>query len=414
MTSKKCDLLIIGGGTGGLVLALLMAKKGKQVAILDQKADPMPLPRGEILQPNGLKVLDQLGLLHDLLSSDVHVNEKIHFHQAAGAHLCTIDYTRLDTPYAYSLILLPEVLQRLLLSAVAYAPNITTFWGMSFDRLLWEGGRIIGACAGEGSPRASRFETQMVVGSDGGQSRVREAFGVPYQTHAYADGYVTMVVDRPPGFQKDSRYYLGKEMIFGAFPVSRNKIYLFYLVPSKGLEAVRARGVEWLKREMCSLHPGIEEMFAGPLQEVTSWQQTAYMRCFRVRCDRWVVHGGALLGDAAHAMNPHVAQGRNAAMTDAVVLADVMETCFKEGNFSQEALASYEHARRAEIRILQSLGDEMVLFWNSASPPLVWLRDRVFKKVQDQMYLHDKLLKTVAGLEIAPFHSWDRFRAVAP
>lgn len=413
MTSKKCDLLIIGGGAGGLVLALLMAKKGKQVAILDQKACPMPLPRGEILQPNGLKVLDQLGLLHDLLSSDVHLNEKVHFYQAAGQHLCTIDYTRLRTPYAYSLILLPEVLQRLLLSAVADAPNITPFWHTSFDRLLWEGERIIGACAGESSTPI-RFETQMVVGSDGGQSRVREAFGIAYQTHAYADGYVTMVVDRPPGFQKDSRYYLGKEMIFGAFPVSRHKIYLFYLIPAKGLETVRARGIECLKREMCSLHPGIEEMFAGPLQKVTSWQQTAYMRCFRVRCDRWVVHGGALLGDAAHAMNPHVAQGRNAAMTDAVVLADVMETCFREGNFSQEALATYEYARRAEIRTLQSLGDEMVLFWNSGSPPLVWLRDRVFKKVQDRMYLHDKLLKTVAGLETAPFHCWDRFRAVAP
>ncbi len=413
MTSKKCDVLIIGGGAGGLVLALLMAKKGKQVAILDQKAHPMPLPRGEILQPNGLKVLDQLGLLHDLLSSDVHVNEKIHFHQAAGAHLCTIDYTRLPAPYAYSLILLPEVLQRLLLSAVADAPNITPFWHTSFDRLLWEGERIIGACAGEGSVPI-RFETQMVVGSDGGQSRAREAFGIAYQTHAYADGYVTMVVDRPPGFQKDSRYYLGKEMIFGAFPVSRHKIYLFYLIPAKGLETVRARGIEYLKREMCSLHPGIKEMFSGPLQGVTSWQQTAYMRCFRVRCERWVVNGGALLGDAAHAMNPHVAQGRNAAMTDAVVLADVMETCFREGNFSQEALAAYECARRAEIRILQSLGDEMVLFWNSASPPLVWLRDRVFKKVQDRMYLHDKLLKTVAGLETAPFYCWDRFRAVAP
>ncbi|MDC4226010.1 MAG: FAD-dependent monooxygenase [Candidatus Manganitrophus sp.] len=62
------------------------------------------------------------------------------------------------------------------------------------------------------------------------------------------------------------------------------------------------------------------------------------MPCFRVQeCRRWVTEGAALIGDAAHAMNPHVAQGRNTAMEDGLVLAEVLEECFRKGDFSAEA-----------------------------------------------------------------------------
>jgi len=109
------DLLIVGGGPGGIVLALELGRKGYRIAILDRKPSPTSFPRGEIIQPNGLKILDQLGLLSHLRNADVHLNHTVHFYQAAGRHLCTFDYRTLPGPYDYSLILLPEVMQHLLL-----------------------------------------------------------------------------------------------------------------------------------------------------------------------------------------------------------------------------------------------------------------------------------------------------------
>lgn len=413
MPSKKYDLLVIGGGTGGLVLALTLANKGFQVAVLDRQTRPMSLPRGEILQPNGLKILDQLGLLNTLLKTDVHLNKRVHFYQTSGTHLCTVDYTTLPAPYDYSLILLPEVLQKILLDRISTIPNIDTYWGTNFETLIWDGLRIIGVKASQNG-RPIHFECPIVVGSDGAASKVREALQLPYQAKTYDGGYVTMLVERPQGFENDARYYLGRKQIFGAFPVSRNKIYLFYLLPTHKIEAVKARSLQAFKTEMLSLHPEIAALFSEPLHAISSWDQTAYMRCFRVRCKRWVSHGGALLGDAAHAMNPHVAQGRNAAMADALSLAETIEHCFKTNNFSQEALASYEKARRADITLLQGLGDEMVFFWNAGALPLVWLRDQVFKKVQQRRHLHDKLLRTIAGVHLASFTLQDRWHAVSP
>jgi len=411
MSGRNWDLVIVGGGAGGLVLALALAENGLRIAILDQQSPPIPPPRGEILQPNGLRILDRLGLLEELLASDVHCNKAVHFYRTTGRHLCTIDYTRLPAPYAYALIFLPEVLQRLLLKALAVHPNIHTFWEAQFKSILWNGDQVAGVTAErEGTPLS--FHAPMVVGGDGAGSRVREAFGIRHRAYQYADGYFTTVVDRPPGFNDESRYYLGKRTIFGAFPVSRDRTYLFYLIPRTGIDAVKKRGLEALKDEILSLHPEIATLFSGPLKIISSWDQCAYMRCFRVKCATWTVNGGALIGDAAHAMNPHVAQGRNAAMADAMALARVIADGFKRGNYSHLALSAYEAARRPDIDLLQGLGNEMTALWNSGFPPLVWARDRVFRSVNQHSALHDKMLGTVAGIRIRPLNLSDRWQAL--
>ena len=62
----------------------------------------------------------------------------------------------------------------------------------------------------------------------------------------------------------------------------------------------------------------------------------------RVRTSRWVADGAVLIGDAAHAMNPHASQGRMQAMVDAVTLADLIPACLAAGDCSASRLAAYD------------------------------------------------------------------------
>ncbi|TAJ98573.1 MAG: FAD-dependent monooxygenase [Candidatus Manganitrophaceae bacterium] len=408
---QKWDLIIVGSGAGGLVLALELAKKGFRIAILDRQPHSVSLPRGEIIQPNGLGLLDRLGLLSTLLESDVYRNERVDFYQASGPLLCAVDYRVLPPPYAYSLILLPEVAQKLLLEKVAQVSNISFFWGATFRSLIYEGSRLSGLEAEWGGERTI-FRAPVVVGGDGARSALREALRIPCRLHRYVDGYLTMVVDRPPGFEGESRYYLGRRALFGAFPVSKEKLYLFYMVPSHHLESLCRGRFDLFKESLLSFHPSLRSFLEGPLKEVSSWEETSYMPCFRVRCDRWVADGAALMGDAAHAMNPHVAQGRNTAMNDGVVLAEVLEGCFRKGDFSTKALSVYESRRRPPVEALQRLGDELTWLWNSGFPPLVWARDRIFRSIHRKQDLHDKILMTISGLKEHPFGLIDRWRAL--
>ena len=117
------------------------------------------------------------------------------------------------------------------------------------------------------------------------------------------------------------------------------------------------------------------------------------------------------MGDAAHAMNPHVAQGRNQALEDAVILSGAIGGAFRKNDFSSPMFESYETARRPVVEAYQRQGDEMVLFWNTGFPPAMWLRDRVFKRLDRNKRLRYKMLSLISGRSDARFSVTDRLIA---
>jgi len=69
----SCDIVIVGAGAGGLLLALALEGKGYSVIIIDRQAGPMKSSRrGELLQPCGIKILDRFGLLGLIRSGGAH------------------------------------------------------------------------------------------------------------------------------------------------------------------------------------------------------------------------------------------------------------------------------------------------------------------------------------------------------
>jgi len=401
------DIIILGSGGGGFSLALLLASKGFQVAIVEP-VRRAPLPRhAEILQPSGIQILDRLGLLQAVLDEGAYRWHRVHFIRATGEPLCTIDYRRLPPPHNDALIILPETLRNIFLRVVEATPSIQMVRTEETPTLLWKGGQIVGVVAD-----SHTLHAPIVVGADGVFSRMREAMGVPTSVHTYANGYFALALERPDTFCPDLRFYIGKGIFFAVMPGPQKKIYLLYQAPRSDQERIRSRGIEAFKANICSLNSEIAEFMEGPLEGLQDWTEAPFLSARRVRCARWTVGGGALLGDAAHAMNPHVAQGRNAAMADAVVLSEVIETCFRQGDFSPRALSVYEARRRPEISAYQRLADELTWLWESRFPPLVWARERIFRTIHQDHELHDKILTTTAGTKIAPFNLYDRWRAL--
>jgi 2-polyprenyl-6-methoxyphenol hydroxylase-like FAD-dependent oxidoreductase len=171
---------------------------------------------------------------------------------------------------------------------------------------------------------------------------------------------------------------------------------------------IKAAGLESLRRQWRLIAPDLGDVF----ETLTEWTQTAYMPTGRVRTGSWVTDRAALIGDAAHAMNPHASQGRMQAMMDAMTLAEVIPRCLASGDCSAAALNPFERARRPHVEMLQRLADEQVVFWNSGNPVLGYLRDRVFRTLDRNRRLRYQVLATTAGLRAAaPFTLQDRFMA---
>ena len=406
MKIEAADIAVVGAGGGGAVLALALAQKGMKTIVLERAAGPPQGLRGEILQPNGQRVLDQLGLLHKLPADSTRAVRLFHFCRVGGERLCTVDYGDLPTPYNRAVVTLPNVAHHAILDAIQAEPSVSLWYGASFTDLLRENGRVVGLTAKKGDDEVT-VKANVVVGADGAFSKVREALQIPADLHLYPQGYLIAIVEAPTPIT-EAKYFVGTRTILGMFPAAGNKVYLFYMIDAGSYDRIKAEGIPALQRAWTAISPSDETLF----QALTDWNQTAFMPTGRVRTPTWVADGAVLIGDAAHGMNPHASQGRMQAMVDAMALADLLPECLAANDVSADRLKQFERARRPQVTMLQQLADEQVLFWNTANPVIAFLRDRVFRTLDRNARLRYRVLSTTAGLRSRPpFGPIDRLMA---
>ena len=407
--SRNIDVIIVGGGMGGMILALDLARRGRSAAIVERQTQFQSIVRGELLQPNGLRILDHLGLLEPLQALPHQRARFFHFHRIGRGRLCIVDYETLPPPWNYAVITLPHHLLNLLLRQIEKSERIQMFSGFEFRNLLERHGRAAGVRArGEGGDLDLR--APVVVGSDGARSPVRQALGLRARVHEYSEGYLTLVVPLPAGWGREIHYYVGRSEILGLFPVSDKELYLFYMISRADQGRLREGPLSDFTGAVCRIDPRLSDS----IRSVSSWDQVGYMPCFRVRAERWTADGAALIGDAAHAMNPHVAQGRNQAMEDAATLAGVIDQGLADGDCSRAVLSRYEARRRPTVERLQRISDELTFLWNTGFGPLAWFRDRIFTGMAGHDDVRFKVLKTISGLDVKPLGWLDRFKVFLP
>lgn len=400
---EETDVAVVGAGGGGAVLALALAKQGISTVVLDQAAGPPQGLRGEILQPNGQQVLDRLGILQSLPAEATRSVRHFHFCRAGGTRLCSIDYGDLPAPYNRAIVTLPNVAHQAIVAAVQQQKSVTLRYGTSFTGLLREGNQVVGLST-TGPEGTTQIRAKIVVGADGAFSKVREALKIPADLHLYPDGYLIAILESDEPVS-ESFYYVGHKTILGLFPATGNKVYLFYMIPSGSMDAVKQRGIPALQQVWTKIAP----KFAGLFRRLSDWSQTAYMPTGRVRTPTWVADGAVLIGDAAHAMNPHASQGRMQAMVDAMALSDLLPGCLTDRDYSATRLKEFELVRRPHVTMLQRLADQQVFYWNTGNPLVAFLRDRVFQTLDRNERLRYQVLSTTAGLRTtAPFDVIDR------
>lgn len=403
---ERSDVVVVGAGGGGAVLGLALARRGIASIVLEQAPGPPVGLRGEILQPNGQQILDRLGVLESLPAAATRSVRHFHFLRAGGERLCTVDYGMLPAPYNRAIVTLPNVAHHAILGALEQAAPGSLRYGCSFKGLVREEGRVAGVEV-ERDGRVSRIAARLVVGADGAFSKVREALAIPAAVHRYREGYLIALLDNPDDLQ-DSRYFVGRREILGVFPAAGDRVYLFYMIPAGSMDQVKAAGLRRLQGTWTRIDPSLARTFCT----LADWDQTAYMPTGRVKTARWVADGAALIGDAAHAMNPHASQGRMQAMADAMALADLIPGWLEGRALSAAALAEYERRRRPQVEMLQRMADEQVLFWNTGNPVLAFLRDRVFRTLDHNRRLRYQVLTATAGLRASPaFGLLDRLMA---
>ena len=154
----------MGAGHAGLALALDLSRDGYKIAILEKGTHVSVPYQGIDLQPNGLSVLNQLGLLEAAKGAGWPHNHWI-LYEAGGKYLADWDYSMLDHPQNFALGIRPHVLKELMIEELKKRQSVSFYWGTTFDQAeRSDGGLEIDATQ---DSRPIKFSTRMMVGADG-------------------------------------------------------------------------------------------------------------------------------------------------------------------------------------------------------------------------------------------------------
>ena len=344
---EQTTCCIVGSGPAGAVLALLLARKGVPVVLLEEHMDFDRDFRGDTIHPSVMQILDEIGLADRLLRLP-HTKAYSIPVQTAKGDVTLADFHRLKTRFPYiALIPQTDFLAFITTEASRY-PNFRLIMGARVEKLIEEDGYIHGVHY-RGQDGWHEVRAVLTIGADGRFSRMRRLAGFEPITTSPSMDVLWFHLPRKTGDPEQSGGRLSGGHIL--VMLNRNEYWqMGYVIPKGGYQQIRAAGLEHLRQAIGEMLPEL----ADRLNTIQEWKQVSVLAVESNRLPRWYRPGLLLIGDAAHVMSPVAGVGINYAIQDAVVAANVLGNDLLRGKAPLGDLAAVQRQRELPTRIIQA------------------------------------------------------------
>jgi 3-hydroxybenzoate 6-monooxygenase len=359
MTTRTLDVLVVGGGIGGLSTALALGRAGLDVHLVEQAREFAEIGAGLQMGPNAVRAMDRLGIWEQVDAVAVRPRNGVIRDIDSGEVLTVIDFGQpLLDHYSYPYVVVHRHdLLEILVAACRELPNVT----LEVRKRVVEDG--------------DAYSATTVIGADGIRSRVRalhDDSDPVFSTHVAYRGAVPIERVTADIDLADMTLWMGPGRHFIHYPVRGGDLYNLVAVfeSSWYLEG----RPDWGERAE------FEEAFApscAPVHELMALMNDhrKWPISDREPLATWRTAHTVLLGDAAHAMLQYLGQGACQAMEDSLVLArSIVQEPSREA-----ALADYEAQRIDRTTRCQRSARPWGALWHTGDPTTLALRNRVFR-----------------------------------
>ncbi len=375
--------LIVGGGIGGLTLALALAERGHRVSLFEQAPAWEGAGAGIGLSPNATRVLCRLGL-EDALRQVACVPGAAQFRHwrtgrvIAESPLGEAAAQRYGAPYFH---VHRDDLVRVLVEAASAQRGASLHLGCRVEAVAGASMKVDG----------ERQQRDVLVGADGIHSAVRQALwgrDAPRFTDNVAWRALVPAERLPEGMvAPNATVWWGPRRHFVHYLVRGEALVNCVCVVERSgweLESWTERGSHAeLRADFAGWHPAVQEL----IRHMDHERLFKWALHDRAPLRRWGKGDATLLGDACHPMLPFLAQGGAMAIEDAEVLAD----CLTDGEV-EPALRRYERLRQPRTAAVQRQSRRNATVFH-LSGIMAWLRDQVApaaqRRIMDRVYRHD-------------------------
>lgn len=380
--AERLNIAVVGCGIAGCAAALMLQRDGHRVTLFEQSEQVGPIGAGILLQPSGQRVVAELGLL-DALRNQSTVIDEIFATTHRGRVLVRIRYAdhSLKTP---ALGVHRGDLFQLLHDAIC-AEQIELHLGVPVDRCEEQ----IDSTTLIESTDARRGPFDLVVAADGSRSRLRRSSGIAAFEHEYEHAAIWAVGQSSEPTSKLLQFARGCQNLCGLLPMGGGRCSLFWGVAQRDYAKLIKRGFAAWRDEVLALAPQTREIF----DSISDFRQTRFTTFRHVWMNRWHTRRTVFIGDAAHAMSPHLGQGVNLALQDARALRDSI----RQHDEIPSALATYDRRRRRTLSYYAAVTYLLAPLFQSDWNLLATPRDLVLPRLARFTPTRAMMLRTLVG-----------------
>jgi len=366
------SLLVIGGGIGGLSVALRASQEGKDISVLEQALEFSEVGAGLQLAPNALAVLDKLGVYEDVKKIAVFPKRVVFNDAISGEELTVLDVGQAFVEkfgYPYCVVHRSDLLN-VLLKACQKQSKITLLTNKRVIAVSDEKNHVSVKCLD-----GTSYHADAVIGADGLKSQTRKLVS---DDELISEGYVayrgTVPIEEVADFVNldDLNIWMGPDLHYVQYPV-RNSELLNQVAVFKSKE-YKKDSDDWGTAEE------LDDAFSQCCEQIKRGlgflnRSIRWAMYDREPIRTWTNGKVTLLGDAAHPMYQYLAQGACQALEDADRLIDHINT-FDQS--IESALISYEKERTLRTAEVQRGARIFGNIMHASDPATVVLRNKVF------------------------------------